>query len=101
MKSRYGWIAGAALALALGGQGAYYHAQRPAVNVDASWFNHPKSLAEAKSKSSAIVLAQVVSAQRGADLVTVAKGEPNDEDRIPTQQITVRVLKGYKGAKAG
>lgn len=98
MKTRLGWILIGVLSLALVGQVVAYRLQTPASTMRASWTFRPKTLAEARGKATAIVLAEVVTAERGEDLVAPAKGEPNDEDRIPTQRITLKVLKGYKGA---
>ncbi len=97
MKTRSIWMAVGVLAIALVGQIATYRLDAPASKFHASWVFHPNSLAEARGKAKSIVLAEVVSIERGEDLVVPAKYEPNGEDRMQTQRITVKVLKGYKG----
>jgi hypothetical protein len=102
MKTRFTWISIALLVFALVGQFATYRLQGPTSTAHASWAFHPKSFAEARGRAKSIVLAEVTSVERGEDLVMPVEGEPNGEDRIPTQQVTLKVLKGYKGgAKAG
>src|SRR5262249_16928347 len=87
----------AVLGLGLGGQVGMYYSQQPTTTLHASWAFHPATLAQARDHSQSIVLAQVVSVERGQDLVTAVPNEPNGVDRIPTQRITVRVLRTYKG----
>lgn len=101
MKTRFVLLSAAMLAFTLLGQVAAYRFQRPTMMIHASWAFHPKTFAEARDKAPLIVLAQVVSVKRGPDMVTPAKGEPNDEDRIPTQLIQLQVVKGYRGAEQG
>lgn len=45
----------------------------------------------------AIVLAEVIAVEQGKDLVVSVEGELNDQDRVPTQRVTLRVIKAYKG----
>jgi hypothetical protein len=102
LKKQLIWLPALALALTLGGQAAFYMTEMPTTSLHASWQYKPRSVAEASAKADSIVEAEVVAVQRGADIVTKAPGEPGDEDRIPTQQVTLRVLKTQKGAlKAG
>ena len=103
MKKYLLWLPAAALTLALVGQVAYYRfLETPVIASEASWVYHPKNLAEARAKADTIVEGQVVSVSRGADIVTAAPGEPNNEDRIPTQHIQLKVSKVQKGnAKQG
>jgi hypothetical protein len=63
----------------------------------ATWIYHPQSLGEARAKASEVVLARVSAVAAGPDIVVPVEGEPNGEDRIPTQRISVEVLKSYKG----
>ena len=88
----------ATLALLLVGQFAVYRLQQPARIVHPVWNFQPKNFAEAKNKAQQIVLAEVVKVERGEDLVTKVEGEPNGEDRLPTQTVTLKVAKGDKGA---
>src|SRR5215510_7722861 len=97
MKKHLLWVPALAFALTLGGQAAFYVSEMPTTNLHASWCCEPKSIAEASAKADSIVEAEVLSVQRGADIVTKAPGEPGDEDRIPTQQVTLKVLKTHKG----
>ena len=95
---RIGYALTAMLALLLAGQFAVYRLQQPTTIVQPVWNFQPKNFAEVKNKAQQIVLAQVIKVERGDDIVTKVKGEPNDEDRIPTQKVTLKVAKGYKGA---
>jgi hypothetical protein len=93
------WLPAVALAVTLGGQAAFYATELPTTSLHASWQFKPKSIGEARAKADSVVEAEVVSVQRGADIVTKAPGEPGDEDRIPTQQVTLKVLKTHKGSQ--
>jgi hypothetical protein len=96
------WLPALAFAVTLGGQAVYYASELPSTNLHASWHYKPRSIAETRNTAQAIVEAEVVSVQRGADIVTKTPGEPGDEDRIPTQEVTLKVLKAHKGsAKVG
>src|SRR5207245_5285489 len=44
-----------------------------------------------------VIVGKVVRVRQADDLVTKAEGEPNAEDRIPVELVTVRVEKRYKG----
>lgn len=101
MKTRLLWLASLVLALVLVGQVVYQRSQGPVARLHASWVFHPASLAEAADQAQTIVLAEVVKVESGADLVVPVEGEPNGEDRVPTQRITVQVVNGYKGAAVG
>jgi hypothetical protein len=97
MKKHLLWVPAAALALTLAGQVATYYNQQPENSAAASWAFRPQSVQEARDKAHTIVRAQVVSVEKGEDLVVPAKGEPTGEDRLPTQRITVKVTKSFKG----
>jgi len=98
MKKLLLWIPAAAFAVALAGQvGFYRYLDVPVAESHASWAFAPKDLNDAKSHATHIVEGDVVSVAAGPDIVTPAKGEPNDEDRIPTQHIQLQVTKSYKG----
>jgi hypothetical protein len=102
MKKHLLWVPALAFVLTLGGQAAFYATELPSTNLHASWQYKPRSIAEARNKADSIVEAEVVAVQRGADIVTRTPGEPGDEDRIPTQEVTLKVLKSHKGThKAG
>jgi hypothetical protein len=102
MKSNLLLIPAFALALTLGGQVYFYMNETPTTELHASWAFKPRNLDEAKDKAENIVEAEVVSVKAGADIITQADGEPNGEDRIPTQVVTLKVLKSHKGKhKAG
>jgi len=92
------WLPVAGLTLALLGQTTFYRfVETPTTVLHASWYNSPTDLSTASAKAPIIVEAEVVRVERGDDIVTPAKGEPNDEDRIPTQRVTLKVLKSLKG----
>ncbi|MCT2280187.1 hypothetical protein M3G91_21460 [Micromonospora chalcea] len=107
MKLKTKIIIGVALALAGGGLATQAASadrpdQRPTVTMHAQWGFHPASLAQTRAAAQQIVLAEVVSAQPGEDIVTPAAGEPDGVSRIPTQRVTIRVVHPYKGtAKQG
>jgi len=103
MKKHLLWLPAAAFALALAGQvGFYRYLDVPVAESHASWAFAPKDLNDAKGHAKQIVEGDVVSVAAGPDIVTPAKGEPNDEDRIPTQHVQLKVTKSYKGnAKSG
>jgi hypothetical protein len=60
----------------------------------------PQSLAEADKLADQVVVGQVASIRRGADLVTKAPGEPGGVDRIPTEIVTMKIDRTMKGAAA-
>jgi len=97
MKTRFLWITAAMLSLALIAQFAHHleHTKGKVVAY-ASWRNRPARFEDARKQSKAIRLAKVVAVERGEDLVTSAPGEPNNEDRIPTQKVTMEVVQAYK-----
>lgn len=98
MRARIWWGVGLLLAAGLVGQIGVYWSQKPDTVLHASWKFRPQSLSEARQHAKSIVLADVVAVQAGRDLLTRVPGEPSGEDRIPTQIITLRVVKAYKGA---
>jgi hypothetical protein len=102
MTWRLKLLIGAVVVLAVGivGQLAIYRHQPTALPMTASWTFHPTTLREARDRAQSIVLAKVVSVRRGDDIVTQQSGEPDGVDRIPTQRITVEVVKAYKGPVA-
>lgn len=97
MKKHLWWIPVAILALALVGQVAAYYVEGPTETMHASWQHRPRNIREARDRAHTAVRAQVVSVERGDDLVARVPGEPNGEDRIPTQRVTVNVRQNYKG----
>ena len=103
MKKHLLWLPAAAFALALAGQvGFYRYLDVPVAETHASWAFAPKDLNDAQAHATHIVEGDVVSVAAGPDIVTPAKGEPNDEDRIPTQHVQLKVTKSYKGnARSG
>jgi hypothetical protein len=103
MRKHLLWLPATAFVLALAGQVGYYRfLDVPTAESHASWAFHPANLAEAQAHAHTIVQGQVVSVAQGADIVTKAAGEPNGEDRIPTQHVQLKVTKVSKGnAKVG
>lgn len=106
-KVRAAIVIGAAAAVAALGvmataQGSPTATQRPTVEAHVSWEFHPANLAEARQRAEQIVHIQVMSVHAGPDIITPAPGEPGGVDRIPTQRVTVKVLRSFKGtARAG
>lgn len=99
------FLAGASLALALGavGQiGVYQQAAPSGATMHASWIFQPASVKQLQARAQTIALVRVVATRPGPDIVTKQSGEPSGEDRIPTQRVTVEVVKPFKGtASAG
>ena len=84
------------LASALVFQVAYGLHNKPQARYVASWKHSPTSLEHAKELAENIVSGTVVKIEHGPDLVVSAPGEPNAEDRIPTQIVTVKADEIYK-----
>jgi len=98
MKKHLLWLPAAALTLALAGQFAVYRFSMPTITLHPSWAYNPRTMQEGGAKAQNIVHAEVVRVDRGKDIVTRLPEEPSGEDRIPTQLITVKVLKSLKGS---
>lgn len=96
MRTRFLWVVITVLTLTLVGQVVVYRRQ-PAMVAHASWGFQPKTLEEACDKAEVIARVQVQSVVQGPDDVVPVPGEPSGEDRLPTQRVTLRVLKSYKG----
>ena len=73
--------------------------EKPQPRYFATWKNTPKNMAEAKSLADQIVLGRVTRVRRADDLVIGAPGEPEGQDRIPIEVVTIKLEKSYKGAK--
>lgn len=98
MKKHLLWLPVAAFAVLLAGQvGFYRYLDVPVAESHASWAFAPKDLNDARAHAKDVVEGDVVSVAAGPDIVTPAKGEPNDEDRIPTQHIQLKVTRSHKG----
>src|SRR3954451_10114864 len=82
----------AALAVGAGAQVAvtadHHESQATAKAV---WLFQPKNGAQGRAKAKAIVTAEVVSVERGPDIVTRQRNEPSGEDRIATSRVTMKV----------
>jgi len=91
----------AALALLLVGQFAAQGVAHPAdaneVSFQMSWRYHPQTFQEGRDRAELIVLANVTAVNRGPDFVGVHPEEPGGETRSPTQRITLKVVKVYRG----
>jgi hypothetical protein len=69
------------------------------VNVLANWAYSPKSLEEADSLASQVVVGRVVNVRKGKDIVVPQHNEPSGEMRIPTEVVTIHVDNTLKGVK--
>lgn len=95
----------AALTLTLAGQlvaqrlesGDHTHAE---AHLDMAWRFRPKTFLEGRDRAPLSVLAEVLTVARGDDLISYVPNEPNGEARLPTQRITLNVLKVYRGTAA-
>jgi hypothetical protein len=74
------------------------HAARPA---HAAWAFNPQTLAAARDKASAIVIGKVVAIQQAPDTVVSVPGEPDGVVHMPSQRISVEILKQLKGKMRG
>lgn len=97
MRTKLWFIATGILGLILVAQLAVSTSRPRNLVLYASWANSPKSLKEAHAIAKTIVLAEVIAVEQGDDLVVPVDGELNDEDRVPTQRVTLNVIKSYKG----
>jgi hypothetical protein len=97
MRKKLWWVGVAVLTLALVGQFVAYTLDHPPALGKAVWAFQPKSFADVVDNAQTVVQAQVVRVEAGPDIVTKAPGEPNGEDRIPTQRVTVNVQSVDKG----
>lgn len=70
------------------------------VAFDGAWADSPPSISEGAKKSKNVVEAQVVDVKPAADIVISASQEPGGQTLIPTQEVTVKVTKKYKGDTA-
>jgi len=70
----------------------------PERRLHASWLNLANTLEEGAAQSDHVILGEVLEVRKGQDIVVPAPGEPNDEHRVPTQIVKLRVEKAYKGA---
>src|SRR3954454_13457619 len=100
MKTRLWWVATLVLTLTFAGQLVAYRLMPEPATLHASWAFHPKTLRETQDRAQSIVVAEVVSVKACPAIVSKVPSEPNGEVRLPTQRITVRVLKSYKGTAA-
>lgn len=99
MRKHIWWMPGAFLAVVLVGQLAAYRTIKPTVTLKAVWAYKPNSIKEAKDKGHTAVKGIVLTVANGPDLMLAMPGEPGGKDKIPTQRITLRVDKPYKGMK--
>ncbi len=97
-KFRLMWAGVAALTIALVVQFAIYYTAGPSGTAHAVWAFQPKSFGEVVNKAQVIVEAQVVAINKGPDIVVPVQAEPTGKVAIPTQHITIQVLKADKGA---
>ncbi len=65
--------------------------------IDMVYRFRPKTFREGRDKAPLIVLADIAAVERGPDHVTRLPNEPNGEARVPTQRVTLTILKVYRG----
>lgn len=97
------WLVGATLALAvmLGAQWAVINPGESMQRVwVADWAENPESLDDVVEAAEEVVLGRVTRVRRGPDIVMRVDGEP-EEDRIPTEAVTIQVERRYKSAREG
>lgn len=103
MKKHLWWVAIVALGLALVGQYTYRYSELSRQMIVQVAYPPVASFSEVINKANNVVQAEVISVEAGPDNVTqldAKSGEPNQESRLPTQRITVRVLSAEKGNTA-
>jgi hypothetical protein len=67
------------------------------LRASASWTHFAASLDQAKALSAVIVVGHVERVAAGNDIVVPARGEPNSEDRVACELVTIAVDRTYKG----
>lgn len=87
-----------ALGVALVIQAALVISRPPVRQLHVSWIDLANTLEEAIDQSDHIIVGEVLALRKGQDIVVRARGEPNDEDRVPTQIVKLRVEKALMGA---
>lgn len=100
MKKHLWWVAIVALGLALVGQYTYRYSEVSRQMIAQAAYPEVATFSEVINKASNVVQAEVISVEAGPDNVTqldAKSGEPNQESRLPSQRVTVRVLSSEKG----
>lgn len=103
MKKHLWWVVIVALGFSLVGQYTYRYSEVSKQMVAQAAYPAVADFREVISKANTVVQAEVVSVEAGPDNVTKLdpkSGEPNQESRLPTQRVTVRVLSSEKGNTA-
>lgn len=94
-----GWLtASGVLSLLLVGQLAYYRGSPKELTGRAVWAFHPANIEQVRDRAHTIVRAVVTEVNPGRDIILSLPQEPDGEDRIPTERITVKVLHTHKGS---
>ena len=100
MKKQLWWVAIVALGLALAGQYTYRYSDVSSRITLKATYPEVASFQEVINRASNVVQGEVISVEAGPDNVTkldAKSGEPNQESRLPTQRITLRVQSAEKG----
>lgn len=63
----------------------------------AEWKDVPRTVEAANSLAEEVAQVQVTNIRRANDLVIKIEGEPNGEDRLPVEVVTLKVDKNHKG----
>ena len=103
MKKHLWWVAIVALGLALVGQYTNRYSEISRQMIVQVAYPEVATFREVLNKANTVVQAEVLSVEAGPDNVTkldAQSGEPNQESRLPTQRITVRVQSAEKGNAA-
>lgn len=90
-------LAAALLALSLLAQLVVLRLPDSELRASASWTHFAASLNQAKALSSVIVVGHVERVAAASDIVVAARGEPNNEDRVACELVTIAVDRTYKG----
>lgn len=93
MQSKFFWVSVCALSLALLGQLIVH---RPTMLVHVSRGEPPTSFQQVIEEAEYVVRAKVTSVSQGPDFIAPIEGQ-SDFHRVPTQLISITVLKAYKG----
>lgn len=90
-------IVAAALLATLAIQIGLRYNSKPGLQLFAEWKDVPRTVEAASSLADEIAQGQVTNVRRASDLVIKIEGEPNSEDRIPVEVVTLKVDKNHKG----
>ncbi len=79
-------------------QVSFRYIAKPPRLMFAEWKDIPATVDAATRLADEVVQAKVTNIRRADDLVYNFPGEPNDQDRIPVEVVTLQIQKNHKGS---